>query len=262
MDAARVAEPGSGEGEEGRPIDARPPNDDVSVLTDPSSSGTIKKHDDSSRETNEEASSSTIHDKASPCQQHDEAPASKVYVSVNNKSEEGLPRKAAEVVSKPAEEVFPGRIHDDASDQVLEESPPKLAEDSSASSLVNGSLPGPQVEHIEEHNCKEDVSDEKYPSRPDEEPANKTGTKSSTDRRDGVDDNAGNDEKVELHRKADEEPINPSDDKPVDLTDKKAVNPKDEEPASPVPPPGPRFRGKKRFKPVPELSSSSNRPTL
>ncbi|ROV87468.1 hypothetical protein VSDG_09804 [Cytospora chrysosperma] len=175
---------------------------------------------------------------------------------------EGLPRKAAEVVSKPAEEVFPGRIHDDASDQVLEESPPKLAEDSSASSLVNGSLSGPQVEHIEEHNCKEDISDEKYPSRPDEEPANKTGTKSSTDRRDGVDDNAGNDEKVELHRKADEEPINPSDDKPVDLTDKKAVNPKDEEPASPVPPPGPRFRGKKRFKPVPELSSSSNRPTL
>lgn len=202
-----------------------------------------------------------IHDKASPCQQHDEAPVSKVYVGVNNKPKEDFPSKADEVVSKPAEEVSPGRVHDDASDQVLEESP-KPAEESSASSLINDPPSGAQVEHIEEHKCEEDISDEKHPSRPDEESANKTDTKSSTDRRDRVDDNAGNDAKVELHRKADEEAINPSDDKPVDLTDKKAVNPKDEEPASPVPSPGPRLRGKKRFKPVPELSSSSNRPTL
>lgn len=222
----------------------------------------MKKHEGSPKETNDDASSSTIHDKASPCQQNDEAPVGKVYVGVHNKSDEDLPSKADEVVSKPTEEVSPGRIHDEASDQVLEEFSPKPAEESSASSLVDDSLSGPQVEHIEEHNCNEDIPDDKRPSKPDEEPANKTDTKSSADRRDDVDDNAGNDAKVELHRKADEEPINPSDDKPVDPTDKKPANPTGEEPASPVPSPGPRLRGKKRFKPVPELSSSSNRPTL
>lgn len=267
-----------GEVEREQPIEVCSTNEDVFVLTDPSSLGTINKHEGFSRETNaeasfskmeDEASSSTIHEEAFSCQQNDEVSISKVYVGLNNnKPDDDFPSNADEVVCKPGEEVSTGNIHDDASNQVHEDSSPKPVEEISTSSLVNDSLSGNQVEPIEGHNNKEDISDEKLPSKADEEEsANKTDTESSRDRRDVVspseaDDKAGNNTGMDLHSKADEEPIKLTDDKPVEATDKALVNSMGEKSASPVPLPDPRFRGKTRFKPVPGLSSSSNRPTL
>ncbi|KAK7747298.1 RNA-binding protein, CCR4-NOT complex subunit Rcd1 [Cytospora paraplurivora] len=89
--------------------------------------------------------------------------------------------------------------------------------------------------------CK--TSSVSSPEIADEEPLSRTDTENLTDRKD-----------ERLRNEANEEPVDSADEDPI--------NPQGEEPASPVPLPGAKARGKKRFKTIPELSSSSNRPTL
>lgn len=87
-------------------------------------------------------------------------------------------------------------------------------------------------------------------TRPDiavEEPLSRTDTEDLTDRKD-----------ERLRNEAKE----PTGEKPVDPADEDLIKPPGEEPASPAPLPGAEARGKKRFKTIPELSSSSNRPAL
>ena len=68
---------------------------------------------------------------------------------------------------------------------------------------------------------------------------------------------------VTSHREAKEETLEPTYDKDVDLTDENLVEtPGEDSHSSAAPLPGPRSRGKKRFKTIPWLSSSRNRPTL
>ncbi|ROV91912.1 hypothetical protein VPNG_09773 [Cytospora leucostoma] len=66
-----------------------------------------------------------------------------------------------------------------------------------------------------------------------------------------------------LRNEADKESIKePTGEKPVDPANEGPINPPGVEPASPTPLPGAEARGKKRFKTMSELSSSSNRPAL
>lgn len=265
-----------------RPIDIHSPNDDVSVLTAPSIMGITEKKEGSPMGANEvscsrinEVPSGSIHERPfreterrGLCQQG-------IFCSTNTPDEHLLSTADKDdtssssyeaVSSRPEEEGSTDAMACGPSDQLDGGSSIKWVEEASLSNSVKDS-PGSQVEHIQGKTHKEYLSDEEHPAKTDKDIANRTDIDHPTDSKGVASEITVFDEPtyetgVGLCSKADEGPSKSADDGPVDSQDEDSVSPTIKEPASPVPLPRPRFRGKAKFKYAPELSNSSNRPTL